>query len=227
MRRQNDGAPLMSLTAAEADALEARVAAVEARTGAEVVPAVVAKSDVYVELPWKAFALGAALSGLAVVALDWARPDWATARAALVHVVSILTAGAASALAAVFVPAYARLFLRGTRRENEVAHHARLLFLRHELFRTQARNGILILVSRFERQVEIVADVGLREKIADKDWDGVVARMLPLLASSRVADALGEGLAAVDELLVARGLTGPPRAGNELPDRPVDEAGER
>jgi putative membrane protein len=226
MRSSNEVTRPVALTKGEADAIEARVAPVEARTGAQVVAAVVAKSDVYVELPWKAFALGAALAGLVVVALGWARVEWVTARA-LMDTVVILGAGAASALAAIFVPAYARLFLRATRRESEVGHHARLLFLRHELFRTRGRNGILILVSRFERQVEVVADVGLRDRLQEKDWAGVIARMTPLLASSRVADALLAGLGAVEELLVARGLQGPPASGDELPDRPLEEAGER
>ena len=46
----------MFLSRAEADG----AARVEARTGAQLVTAIVARSDAYVELPWKAFALGAA-----------------------------------------------------------------------------------------------------------------------------------------------------------------------
>src|SRR5258708_35863064 len=45
------------LTRTEAEAIEARVAAVEAATGAQVVVALIGKADAYVELPWKAFAL--------------------------------------------------------------------------------------------------------------------------------------------------------------------------
>lgn len=48
------------------DNLDPRVAEVEKRTGVQIVVAVIEKSDSYPELPWKAFALGAAVAGLAV-----------------------------------------------------------------------------------------------------------------------------------------------------------------
>ena len=80
----------MPLQPAESDAIDRRVATVEARTGVQVVAAVVPRSDNYVELPWKAFALGAALAALGVVAADlWLRP-WATSTTALIHAVAIL-----------------------------------------------------------------------------------------------------------------------------------------
>jgi len=57
------------LSQVEADAIEARVAHVEARTGAQVVTAIVDRSDAYPELVWKAFALGIAVAALLVVGL--------------------------------------------------------------------------------------------------------------------------------------------------------------
>ena len=206
------------LTPAEAGAIERRAAAVEQRTGVQIVAAVVGKSDAYVELPWKAFALGAALASLGcVVSVPAVR--------ALSVVLLVLGVGAASALAAVILPAYARLYLTGTRRDLEVRLNAQALFLRHRLFATRARNGVLVLVSRFERRVEILADVGLDGRVGRGDWEGVIARMRPLLAAASFANALLEGLGASEELLAAHGFVGPPAAGNELPDRPLDERG--
>ena len=168
------------------------------------------------------------LCGLAVVVADLARPQWLTANVALVDTVTILGTGAASALLAVFVPAYARFFLRSTRRDAEVRRYAEALFLRHELFKTRERNGILILVSCFERKVEILADVGLHRRVSDAEWRPVIARMTPLLRERRFAEALQEGLAAAEELLAAKALNARVDAGpeNELPDRPIDEGGE-
>ena len=194
----------------------------------QVIAAIIGKADAHVELPWKAFALGAVLSGLAMVVADLARPQWLTVNVALVDTVTILGTGAASALLAVFVPAYARFFLRSTRRDAEVRRYAEALFLRHELFKTRERNGILILVSCFERKVEILADVGLHRRVSDAEWRPVIARMTPLLRERRFAEALQEGLAAAEELLAAKGLNARVDAGaeNELPDRPIDEGGE-
>jgi len=218
----------MLLSKAEADAITARSVELESRVGVQVIAAIIGKADAHVELPWKAFALGAVLSGLAMVVADLARPQWLTANVALVDTVTILGTGAASALLAVFVPAYARFFLRSTRRDAEVRRYAEALFLRHELFKTRERNGILILVSCFERKVEILADVGSHRRVSDAEWRPVIARMTPLLRDRRFAEALQEGLAAAGELLAAKGLNARVDAGaaNELPDRPIDEGGE-
>jgi len=218
----------MLLSKAEAEAITARSVELESRVGVQVIAAIIGKADAHVELPWKAFALGAVLSGLAVVVADLARPQWLTANVALVDTVTILGTGAASALLAVFVPAYARFFLRSTRRDAEVHRYAEALFLRHELFKTRERNGILILVSCFERKVEILADVGLHQRVSDAEWRPVIARMTPLLREGRFAEALQEGLAAAEELLAAKGLNArvDAAAENELPDRPIDEGGE-
>ena len=218
----------MLLSKAEADAITATSVELESRVGVQVIAAIIGKADAHVELPWKAFALGAVLSGLAVVVADLARPQWLTANVALVDTVTILGTGAASALLAVFVPAYARFFLRSTRRDAEVRRYAEALFLRHELFKTRERNGILILVSCFERKVEILADVGLHRRVSDAEWRPVIARMTPLLRERRFAEALQEGLAAAGELLAAKALNARVDAGaqNELPDRPIDEGGE-
>jgi putative membrane protein len=215
----------MFLSRAEADAIKALITTLEARTGVQVVTAVIGKADAYVELPWKAFALGAAVAGLGVVIADWLRPDWLTAYAAMLHALAILGAAAVSALAAIFVPAYARLFLRATRRDSEVRHYAESLFLRRELFKTQSRTGILLLVSVFERKVEILADVGLHGRVGEPDWRTVIARMTPHLAAGRPAEALQQGLERLEELLVAKGLHGAPAQKNELADRPIEERG--
>jgi putative membrane protein len=215
----------MFLSKAETETLDAAIARVEARTGVQVVTAIVGKADAYAELPWMAFALGVSLAAFAAVALDRIRPDWITAHVALLTTVAILGAGGASALAAVFVPAYARLFLRPELRDLEVRHYAQSLFLRRELFKTRERNGILVLVCSFERKVEILPDVGLYGRVTGEDWERVIAAMAPLLREARTADALHAGLALLGQVLAARGFAGHAGGENELPDGPIEEQG--
>jgi len=215
----------MLLSKSESDAIEARSRELEARVGVQVIAAMIGKADAHVELPWKAFAIGAALSGLVMVVADAIWPQWLTANAALLDTVTILGAGGASALLAIFFPAYARLFLRSTRRDFEVRRHAESLFLRHEMFRTRDRNAVLILVSCFERRVEILADVGLHRLVSEPEWRPIIMRMTPLLRERRFVDALQAGLAGAEELLAAKGMKAAPGTGNELPDRPIDESG--
>jgi putative membrane protein len=215
----------MFLSKTETDALDAQIAHVEAVTGVQVVAAVIGKADAYAELPWKAFALGVSVAALAVVWADAMRPGWVTAHTALLLTVTVLAVGAACALLAVFVPVFARLFLPHARRDVEVAQYAQALFLRHELFKTRDRNGILILVCRFERKMHILPDTGLHRALAAADLRAVMDRMTPLLRDARPADALQAGIGALQELLAGKGFKGHAGAENELPDRPIEEAG--
>lgn len=189
-------------------------------------PAVVGKADSYVELPWTAFALGASLAGLALVAADIFDPQWATSTTAIVHVMAMLITAAAAALSAIFVPGFARLFLRASRTQVEVRQYAESLFVRHALFASKRRSAILILVCLFERRIEVLPDEGLRGRVEDADWDEVVARMTPGLRGGRPGDALREGIAAVEQVLVVKGFRAGPGDSNELPDRTIQEDGE-
>jgi putative membrane protein len=158
-----------------------------------------------------------------VVALS---PRWSGAENALIFAIAILGAGAASALLAVVAPPYARLFLRATRRDLEVRHYAQAFFLHRELFATRGRNGILLLVSLFERKVEILPDVGLHARFDAADWRAVIEAMTPLLRERRCFGALQQGVARLQALLLGKGMSAAP-GGNELPDRPVQETGAR
>jgi putative membrane protein len=210
----------------ESAALEQAIAGLEAQTGVQLVTGVIGKADSYVELPWKAFALGTALAGLVLVVADTLSPRWSGAQNALIFAVAIVGAGAGSALLAVFAPPYARLFLRASRRDLEVRHYAQAFFLRRELFATRGRTGILLLVSLFERKVEILADAGLHARFDAADWRTAIDAMTPLLRERRCFGALQQGVARIEALLLAKGMTAA-RGGNELPDRPIQETGAR
>jgi putative membrane protein len=210
----------------ESAALEQAIAGLEAQTGVQLVTAVIGKADSYVELPWKAFALGTAFAALALVVADALSPRWTGADSALIFAVAILGAGAVSALLAVAAPAYARLFLRATRRDVEVRHYAQAFFLRRELFATRGRNGILLLVALFERKVEILPDVGLHARFDRTDWRTVIDAMTPLLRERRCFGALQQGVGRLQALLLAKGMSAA-SGGNELADRPVQETGAR
>ena len=210
----------------ESAALEAQIVDLEAHTGVQLVTAVIGKADNYPELPWKAFALGASLAALVLIgSAAWA-PHWNSSGDALIVALAILGAGASSAAVVVFVPAYARLFLRPSRRDTEVHHYAQAFFLRRELFKTRERNGILLLVSWFERKVEILPDVGLHARFDAADWRTVIDAMTPLLRERRCFGALQQGVARVQLLLLRKGMSAAP-GGNELADRPIQEKGAR
>lgn len=203
--------------------MDRRVADAEKRTGSQIVLAVIERCDVYAELPWKAFALGAGVAGLAVAVMELLRPEWSSAAAVLLAVTATLAAGAACALLCVSVPRFARWFLDANRAETEVRQYAESLFLSRELFATRRRTAVLLLVSLFERRVVVLPDTGLGQRLRREVLQGVIARMTSTLATGRVARALEEGLAGLEAALAG---AAPAASGeNELPDVIVEKEG--
>ena len=226
-RPRDDAAPARPVVSAdEAAAIEQRIGALEARTGIEVVAAVERRSDIYPEVPWRAFALGAALAALALLGALVLRVDWVMPHTWLLQAVAILGAGAIAALGSALVPGFGRLFIRSDRMEEEVHQRAQVVFLARELFATPGRDAILVLVSLFERHVVVIPDAGWCGWVADQEWRAVVERMTPLLAQGRVVEAFYAGCGAIEELLAGRGRTGD-RARGLLSDTLVQGEGPR
>ena len=194
------------VTKEEAASIERRIVEVESRTGVQVVAALVPRADSYPELPWRAFALGASLSGLIALAIDIGRPDWLSAQALLMQTLAILSGGTAAGLLATQLPAFAKLFLGAQRAKAEVRQCAESLFLSRELFATPRRDVVLVLVSEFEHRVVIVPDVYCRGRVTATEWETVVAKMTPSLREGRAADAFAAGLGAMEMLLTGKGF---------------------
>ncbi len=211
------------LTDQERIQLDQRVADAEKRTGAQIVLAVVKRSDTYAELPWKAFALGVAVAGSGTVLFDLLRPEWHTSIAVLLAVVATLATGAACALLCVAVPGFARFFLETHRAEVEARQYAQSLFLKREVFATRGRTGLLLLVSMFERQVVLLPDTGLDKRLGGKAMHDIVARMTAALAEGQFVLALEKGLQGLEEHLAAT-AAGTARK-NELPNVIIEEKG--
>lgn len=193
------------VTAAEAAAIERSVAAFEARTGVEITAAVEHRSDLYPEVPWRAFALGASLGSLAVLASDLLHRGW-IAGTPLAATAAVLGAGALLALVSVALPGVGRRFVPARRMRQEVRQRAEVVFLQRELFATPGRDAILLLVSRFEHQVVVVPDTAYLGRISTDEWRTAVERMRPPLARGQLVEAFDAGFAAVESLLAAKGI---------------------
>lgn len=212
----------MRLTTAETKEIAGRVRALEGDSGVEVVTLVVDKSDVYPEIVWKAFALGASLAALVTALIDVFRPDWTEALP--LQALAVLGAGAACALATVALPRFARLFLRESRAALEVRQYAEVEFLSRELFATPQRNAVLIMVSLLERRVVVVPDRGFQGRIEQAHWDALVAVMTARLAMNATGPALIAGLDKLREIVTAVGFVSTEMQ-NRLPDAPHQEPG--
>jgi putative membrane protein len=205
--------------------LDKCIAEAEKRTNTQIVLAVIKRSDTYAELPWKAFALGVSITGLAIFIQDIFFHSWISQTTALITVASMLAAGAALALLTIFAPGFARLFLPVHRAETEVRQYAESLFLSRELFATKGRSGIILLVSLFERQVILLPDTGLGSRLAKEAMQDIIAPVTSLLAQNEIREAMEAGL---DRLCIALGSDtcgGQTSGENELPNEIIEEKG--
>jgi putative membrane protein len=110
-----------------------------------------------------------------------------------------------------------RALVRPARREKACRDAGRAAFFELGIGRTRDRNGILVMVSLFERRVAVVADVGVDPAALGPSWKERVATL---------EGSLG-GAASVERFLTALSALGPPLAAamprraddvNELPD---------
>ena len=178
--------------------LEARIAETEKKTRAQIVLATAARCDSYAEIPWKAFAFGASTAALIVFLFDLFCPVWYTGTITLLSIVAILAAGIVPALLTVISERFARIFLLRSRKYQETLQYAESLFLSREIFATEGRRCILILISRFEKQVVILPDTGVRDRLSPDVMKNIISKMTLPLRKKEFRKAFENGL---DELL--------------------------
>jgi len=201
--------------------LEARIAETEKKTRAQIVLATARRCDSYAEIPWKAFAFGASIAALIVFLADLLFPVWQTNLTSLLSIVAILAAGFLPALLTIICERFARMFLLRSRKQQETLQYAESLFLSRELFATENRRGILMLISRFEKQVVILRDTGVRDRLSTDVMRNIISKMTLPLRKKEFRKAFETGL---NELLIT---IEPPLQGteerNELSNEIIEE----
>jgi len=205
------------------DLLEKRIAEVEKLSKTQIVLATVKRSDSYQEIPWKAFALGTSVAGLLALSLDLIFLGWIQNTAIIISIVATLSIGAFMALLTILLSGFARLFLQDNRAEMETGQYAQSLFLSRELFATEHRTGILILISLFERKVVILPDKGLKEIVSKEDLNNIIALMKRPLAQNDLRGALEMVLDELIKIIIP--VSSVAEAANELSDKIIEDKG--
>jgi len=217
----------MHITADDERRIQAAAEQLEARTGVQVLAAVIGKADHYPEVPWKAFALATALAVLVLAIRAALDPPWFAPVNAAADAVIAIGAGLLGALLALLSPPLARRLAGSARLQGEVDQTARACFLEREVFATRERRGVLLLVSRFERRVVALPDRGLAAQLDEAALAPVLAAMRGPLARGGYAEALLAGLAALEAALLTAGLRGAPGGPDEIPPELIQDPGVR
>ena len=194
----------------------------EAATGAQALAAVTGKADNYPEIPWKAFALGAAFAALCVTLDELVAPDWASIQSPIIDTAVILAAGALCCALAMWLPAAGRWLLSAERAGMQLRKYAENLFLRREVFRTAERCGVLIVIAAFERRATIVMDAGVAKHFTREDTAAIIDGMTPHALRDDFVAAFQAGFDGVRRHLKTKGVAFKAQ-GNELPDGTIVE----
>lgn len=196
--------------------IEGAIAVAEATTRGEIVCVITEEAAAYAEVPL-AWAAAAALvlpllplAALGVLrhadlpAPGWARPligahvDVVTAVTGFVFLQCMLLI-AVLAIASI-PPVRRRLTPRSITRAHVRARALEQFFARG-LDRTAERTGVLIFASLKDRQVEILADTGIDERVDASAWTAVIADLTAGVRVGRAADGFVAAIARAGRLL--------------------------
>lgn len=206
----------------ETQKLNSLIAKVEKRSNIQVVLAVVKRSDSYAEIPWKAFALGSAITGFLIFIFHLFLIDLDSV---LILVSLPFFIGIIFMLVSLIHP-FARLFVSSHRTDLEVKQYAQSLFLSKELFATQKRDGILMFISIFERKVFLLPDKGLQNQLTAEQLEEIMKPMIVQLKNRNLYASFETGLEKLIAVMETNGNKPVTEAGkNELPDEIITEGG--
>lgn len=197
--------------------MKAAVAEVEKKTRGEIVPLVIADAGEHGWVRDRAAVVGlvAALFGGEIWSLIRTWPLDA-------HEVTALVAGGVLGGAALgSIPVLVR-FLSGKGRIAKLVHRRALAeFTARGCGKTREETGILVMVSLFERRIEIIADRGIQRVAVEKEgadvWNKITAEFSATAGGGREVEGLVGVIRRLGEMLEKHF---PPDgiAGNELPD---------
>lgn len=106
----------------------------------------------------------------------------------------IILAGGALGFLASLIPRFTRMYIGQDRLHSEVDKRAHAEFVRQGCVETTSRTGVLVLVSLFEREIQIVADRGIQEKMIALEgatiWNTLCAEFATFAKDGKAIDGL-------------------------------------
>jgi putative membrane protein len=185
------------LTQDEKDALVKCVQEVEKKTSGEIVPMIASTSYEYPRASLIGGLIGGGLVGIGA-ALAFGREDlWfflAVFLAAFLILARLLEA----------FPALKKPFISKHEMREEVEEAAFTAFYANGLHHTRDLTGILIFVSVYERQVQVLADKGINDKVDPQVWQEVVAMVTEGIKAGKPGEALCQGVQRCGELVAEK-----------------------
>lgn len=114
-----------------------------------------------------------------------------------------------------------RVVIRGAcKRGLNTKQQALADFEEHGLAQTRDKTGVLILIVLQERQVEILADKGINDRVRESFWDSIVLSITNNFKNKEYFKGICDAVETVGHVL-AEHFPRKPDDTNELPNKPV------
>jgi putative membrane protein len=200
--------------------ITAAVTEAEKKINAEIVPVFMVSSDDYTEAKLRGTLLGATITAAFILIYDhlmgWyqlflLQNDW-------LFVSGIACGGLLGYFLFGYLSPLKKLLVTKQQLKQRSAAMAERVFGEYKLFETKSRTGILIFISLFEHNIQIVPDKGLKEKIADDEWQKVIEQMKPSLRNKKFDEAFIQSISKITEIMLTYKMERIGDATNELPD---------
>lgn len=179
--------------------IEDAIERAESNTSGEIVPVLVRRSSTVGHVPILAFALlllTAYLLDLPALLSQWGGAEW-------LWVGACWLAAAALAVGLTRFDATNRLLTPRPDQMRQVDLRAQVEFYELDLAQTDARTGVLLLVSLMEHRAVVLADHGISQKLEDTIWQEVVDLMINGVKSGDLAGGMCAAIDRCGELLAS------------------------
>lgn len=183
----------------------------EAKTSGEFIAVIARASDDYYYIPM----LWAALLALVIPAI-WVALPLPLIDYTLMQLLVFVVAG----LLLQWMPLKMRV-IPTVVKQRRAALLARQQFLAQELHHTQQRNGILLFVSQAERYVEIIADKGINDVVAENTWNDIVQAFIQHVHEGKIEHGFLIAIHACGEVLTQH-FPVSEKDTNELPNHLIE-----
>jgi putative membrane protein len=174
------------LSDAEIEKIKQAVAQAEKYTTGEIVPALVPASDHYAWVHGAWAVIGWVIVSASVWGISFASPWAHSVKEILIWQMLGILFGYLIA----YVPTFKRFLVSEKIRKHYVSRQSLACFMEAGLHETHDRTGVLIYLSVFEKQVKILADKGINEKVPAGFWQSQVDSIVSGIHSRNEADVL-------------------------------------
>ncbi len=191
----------------EIDEITQAIAEIEKQTDAELVAVLARQSDEYLYIPM----LWAALMALFVPVLPLLGLNISYQEVLLLQVLLFVGLSLAFRMPAISVRLIPQTILK-----KRASQLARSQFLDNNLHHTKGETGVLLFISEAEHYVEILADRGINNVVAEGTWQSIVDCLVDAIAANKAKEGLLKAIESCGALLAEKAPA--TEAKNELPN---------